>query len=248
MLGESFRCRSVVISGHISIIIIGRVNIEINGFFTECINMIIGLAGQYCAGKNHVAAVLEKRGLPVLDADKLGYAVIENEKAAILARFGEGIRNQDGSVNRRLLGAKVFGNSKEMAALEAIVHPEVNRLTLEWVAAQNGKSCAINAAVLHKSAAFASMRCIILVRAPWITRLIRAKKRDRLPWAVLARRFASQKSFTAQYLAANADIYKIENPEIGKPGSLLNSAWARKKLERRVDEILLQAGLTGGVV
>jgi dephospho-CoA kinase len=39
--------------------------------------MIIGLTGKYCAGKNYIAVLLEARGLPVLDVDKLGYQTLE---------------------------------------------------------------------------------------------------------------------------------------------------------------------------
>jgi dephospho-CoA kinase len=194
--------------------------------------MLIGLTGMYCAGKNYVAAILERRGLEVLDVDKLGYIAIENKKAAVFARFGEDIKNPDGSVNRRLLGEKVFGSGGELAALEAIVHPEANRLSLEWIAAQKGKPCVINAALLHKSAVFDRLDGIILVSAPWLVRLIRAKQRDKLPWGVLLQRFSSQKQFAAQYLAGNADIYKVENPGTN-----------RAKLERRLDVVLSGMGL-----
>jgi dephospho-CoA kinase len=194
--------------------------------------MLIGLTGKYCSGKNHVAALLERRGLPVLDVDKLGHIAIENKKAAILERFGEGIQNQDGSINRRLLGEWVFGKGDELAALEAIVHPEANRLTLEWIAAQNGQPCVINAALLHRSSVFDRLDCLILVSAPLLVRLIRAKQRDKHPWAVLLRRFSSQKQFAAQYLAGNADIYKVENPGTN-----------RIRLEHRIDTILSKLGL-----
>jgi len=194
--------------------------------------MLIGLTGMYCSGKNHVATLLEQRGLPVLDVDKLGYIAIENKKAGIVERFGEDIQNQDGSVNRRLLGEKVFGKADEMAALEAIVHPEANRLSLEWIAARNGQPCVINAALLHKSAVFGQLESIILVSAPRLVRLIRAKQRDKLPWTVILRRFSSQKQFIAQYLAGNADIYRVENPGIN-----------RTRLERRIDIILSKLGL-----
>jgi dephospho-CoA kinase len=50
--------------------------------------MLIGLTGLYCAGKNYVSAILKKRGLPVLDIDKLGYQVLESEKESVFARFG----------------------------------------------------------------------------------------------------------------------------------------------------------------
>jgi len=194
--------------------------------------MLIGLTGMYCAGKNHVAALLERRGLAVLDVDKLGYIAIEHNKAALFKRFGEDIRNQDGSVNRRLLGERVFGHENELAALETIVHPEANRLSLEWIAAQNGKPCVINAALLHKSAVFGQLDGIILVSAPRLIRLIRAKRRDKLPWAVLLRRFSSQKQFAAQYSAGNADIYRVEN-----------SGTNRAKLECQIDVVLSRIGL-----
>jgi dephospho-CoA kinase len=195
-------------------------------------SMLIGLTGMYCAGKNYVAALLERRGLAVLDVDKLGYIAIENKKAAIFERFGDDVKNQDGSVNRRLLGERVFGRESELAALEAIVHPEANRLSLEWIAAQDGKPCVINAALLHRSAVFGQLDGIILVSAPRLVRLIRARRRDKLPWGVLLRRFASQKQFAAQYLAGNADIYKVEN-----------SGTNRARLECRLDAVLSGMGL-----
>jgi dephospho-CoA kinase len=201
------------------------------------VNMLIGLTGLYCAGKNHIAALLEARGLPVLDVDKLGHKIIENVKGAVVERFGEELKNPDGSVNRRLLGAKVFGRPGEMSALEALIHPEANRLTEEWVAGQNGKSCVINAALLHKSSVFKRLDCVILVRAPFIVRLIRAKRRDKLPLAVLLQRLSSQKQFMSQYSAGNADIYKIENPEIGCPER------AGKKTARRIDRVLTKIGI-----
>ena len=192
--------------------------------------MLIGLTGTYCAGKNHVAALLEARGLPVLDVDKLGYAALEAEKEAVFARFGEDLRKQDGTIDRRLLGEKVFGKRRELADLEAIVHPRANRLTDEWIAAQKGKNCVINAALLHRSTAFARLERVILVTAPFLTRLLRARRRDGLSWLGLFKRFASQKDFDSQYLAADAEIYRVENP--GLSGS------PRLKLEHRINEIV----------
>jgi len=206
--------------------------------------MLIGLTGLYCAGKNKIASLLEKRGLPVLDADKLGHIVIESQKEAVFGLFGEDVKNPDGSVNRRLLGVKVFGKTGKLSALEALIHPGVNRLIEEWVAAhsaaQNGKNCVINAALLHKTTVFNSLDCIIIVSSPVITRLIRAKRRDNLPLTALIKRLSTQKRFISQYLSVKTDIYKVENPGIGKnPGKI----GTETKLERRIDEILLKLGL-----
>jgi dephospho-CoA kinase len=195
-------------------------------------NMIIGLTGKYCVGKNYIASLLEARGLPVIDVDKVGYQVLETEKEAIFARFGEDLKRADGSLDRRLLGQKVFGVPEELAALEGIVHPPVNCIVDEWVAANTaaGKHSVINAALLHRAAAFDRLDRIILVKASLFTRILRARRRDGLSLPVIIKRFASQKNFYSQYLASNAEIYIVENP--GQSGS------RDLKLERRIDKIL----------
>ena len=134
------------------------------------------------------------------------------------------MQRADGSLDRRLLGQRVFGKPEKLAALENIVHPPVNRMTSEWIAAQNGH-CVINAALLHRSVVFDRLDRIILVTAPFFTRLLRARRRDRLSWLAILRRFASQKNFNSQYLTVNAEIYRVENPGFSK-------------LECRIDKIL----------
>jgi dephospho-CoA kinase len=202
--------------------------------------MIIGLTGTYCAGKNHVAVLLEARGLPVLDVDKLGYKALEAEKETIITRFGSDLKKTDGTLDRRLLAQRVFKNPEKLAALEAIVHPIANRLTDEWAASQSGH-CVINAALLHRSSIYNKLDRIILVKAPFFTRLFRARHRDRLPWREIINRFRSQKDFNNLYLSVNAkpvsaEIHIVENPGLfhstglSKPGNL--------KLESRIDKII----------
>jgi dephospho-CoA kinase len=197
-------------------------------------SLLIGLTGLYCAGKNHVASLLEKRGLPVLDVDALGHEALEAKKDAVVRRFGSGILEPGGRIDRRLLGALVFGKPEALAALERIVHPKVNDLTGDWIGRQRGP-CVINAALLHKSSAFSWLNAVMVVSAPLPVRFFRARKRDALTLAALMRRFSSQKDFPfqtrrrAQLFPSTADIYIIKNS--GFPGS-------RRYLEKRIDAIL----------
>jgi dephospho-CoA kinase len=206
---------------------------------TPVLPKLIGLAGTYCAGKNYVAFLLEERGLPVLDVDKLGHRALEMEREAILERFGRDILGPTGAIDRRLLGAKVFGKSAELEALDDLVHPVANRLTDQWIEAQGGRPCVINAALLHKSSAFSRLSCIILVQAPVLTRLLRARKRDRLPLGQLLTRFRSQKQFNAQYFSGKADIYVIENRGYFDFLASRN----RKRLEAQINDTLSRAGM-----
>jgi len=204
---------------------------------------IIGLTGYYCAGKNHVANLLEKRLLPVLDVDKLGHKVIETEKERILERFGKDILGKDGLIDRKCLGARVFGKPWELAALEEIIHPRVNQETLAWINTRKEKACAINAALLHRSSAFNILDAVIIVEAPAIIRLFRARKRDCLPWTALLKRMESQSKFNSQYFKGKTDIYRVSNPSVcstsGRFGFLNN--W--RKLESRIDNILSLQGI-----
>ena len=192
---------------------------------------IIGLTGTYCAGKNHVASLLEALGLPVLDVDKLGHKVIESEKELLLSCFGKEVLGPDGSIDRKRLGAKVFGNPEKLATLEKIIHPAVNRETLSWISSRREKACVINAALLHRSSAFNVLDAIIIVEAHFLVRLLRAKKRDHLPWATLIKRFKSQTKFHAQYFQGKTDIYRVENSGFFKQKS-------RNRLENSIKEII----------
>lgn len=202
---------------------------------------IIGLTGLYAAGKNHVAGLLEKKGLAVLDADKLGYKVIETEKERITSRFGSDVLGEDGQIDRKILGAKVFGRPKELAALEDIIHPAVNRETLVWIDSRE-KACVINAALLHRSSAVDMLDAVIIVETPFLTRLLRARKRDRLPWTVLLKRFQSQKEINYQFYAEKTDIYRVSNSAKSKDSLCVNSSG--EKLENRINEILSLLGIT----
>jgi dephospho-CoA kinase len=200
---------------------------------------IIGLTGTYCAGKNYIGRLLKERGLPVLDVDKLGHRAIETERDAILDRFGGDILGAEGAIDRRLLGEKVFGRPEELAALEGIIHPAANRMTDEWIGEHRGGPCVINAALLHRSSAFERLSGIILVQAPVLTRLLRARKRDKLPLGQLLRRFKSQAEFRTQYLAKKADIYIIGNR--GYFGFCALSY--RKRIESQLDKIFSLVGM-----
>jgi dephospho-CoA kinase len=197
--------------------------------------LLIGLTGLYCAGKNHVGRLLEVRGIPVLDVDKLGHRVIETEAQIILERFGAGILGGGGKIDRKRLGARVFGKPEEIAALEGIIHPAVNRETDRWIEQTAGKTRVINAALLQRSSAFTKLDCIILVTAPVLIRLLRARKRDKLPWAAIFQRFKSQKEFKAQYFSNKTDIYRVSNNGC--------SRLFRGSLEKRMELILSRIGI-----
>ena len=89
----------------------------------------IGCTGGTGSGKSTVAALLERRGARIVDADAISHAVIAPGtpgSSAVVERFGAGILDPDGSIDRRALAALVFADQAALRDLEAIVHPLVS--------------------------------------------------------------------------------------------------------------------------
>lgn len=88
----------------------------------------VGLTGGIASGKSTVAECLRDLGAVVVDHDGLARQVVEpgsSGLAEIVARFGAGVLQPDGSLDRGALGAVVFGDPKARGLLNSIVHPRV---------------------------------------------------------------------------------------------------------------------------
>ncbi|MDR2489771.1 MAG: dephospho-CoA kinase [Spirochaetaceae bacterium] len=206
---------------------------------------LVGLTGKICAGKNFIAGIFEQHGINVLDVDTLGHTALENKKNLVCNHFGNSILRPDGSIDRRVLGQRVFGNRQELDVLEQIVHPEVENLTHQWlqhipktgqVSAVNTASslCVINAALLHKTSVADKLALVVLVDAPAWLRMYRLKKRDHLGIREILRRIKSQKNLNHKFLFKNADIVYIRNIGIG-----FFRAWEKRIIEKRIKNVIL---------
>ena len=97
----------------------------------------VALTGGIATGKSYCLARFAALRVPVIDADALAREAVAPGTAglrAVAARFGAGVLNADGSLDRSGLGRIVFADPRARAALEAIVHPEVYRRIQEWFA------------------------------------------------------------------------------------------------------------------
>ena len=87
---------------------------------------VIGLVGGIGSGKSEVAKILASLGAEVIDADKVGHHVYEPGTPgfdAVVAEYGREIVADDGRIDRKLLGARVFGDPAALQRLNEIVHP-----------------------------------------------------------------------------------------------------------------------------
>lgn len=95
---------------------------------------VIGLTGGIASGKSTVTRFFKDREIPVIDADILGHRTYDpgtDTFAAVVATFGQDLVAADGTIDRRVLGAKVFGKPDELKRLTDIVWPGIRRLASE---------------------------------------------------------------------------------------------------------------------
>jgi dephospho-CoA kinase len=119
----------------------------------------IGLTGGIASGKSTVAAMLRELGFDVIFADEISRRLLEPGLAAYdetVREFGREIVRADGTLDRKKIGAIVFGDRAQLDRLNAIVHPRVEAEMLqqfgEWERA--GRSVAFVEAALLVEAGY----------------------------------------------------------------------------------------------
>lgn len=89
---------------------------------------IIGLTGGIASGKSTVSTMLAELGAYVIDADEIARTIVMPHQPAwrsIVAHFGDKVLLPDGTINRKILGDKIFINKLERLCLEEITHPYI---------------------------------------------------------------------------------------------------------------------------
>lgn len=95
---------------------------------------VIGLTGGIASGKSTVTRFFKDRDIPVIDADVLGHRTYDpgtDTFAAVVKAFGDDLVAPDGTIDRRVLGGKVFGKPDELKRLTDIVWPGIRKLASE---------------------------------------------------------------------------------------------------------------------
>ena len=145
----------------------------------------VGLTGGLATGKSHVGRHLADLGCFLVKADELGHRVLQpgaEAYEAVVALFGPGILNPDGSIHRRKLAGEVFDQPDRLTALNAIVHPLVRARTRtlvdEFASRHPDGIAVIEAAILIETGSFRNYDRLIVVTCSEEEQIVRAVDRD----------------------------------------------------------------------
>lgn len=98
---------------------------------------VVGIAGGIGSGKTAVSDRFRALGIIIADCDVAARRVVEPGAPALLAivtRYGPGILQGDGTLNRAKLRERIFADAKERHWLNRLTHPRINRLVAEELA------------------------------------------------------------------------------------------------------------------
>ncbi len=111
--------------------------------------VIIGITGGIGTGKTTAAKFFYKKGISVIDADRIGHQILQQEevKEKILSTFGKNVISEN-QINRQELGKIVFQNQDELKKLNNIVHPILIKKILHSIESLNETIIIIDAALL----------------------------------------------------------------------------------------------------
>lgn len=170
---------------------------------------VIGLTGGIASGKSTVAAMFAALGAPVIDADQVARDVVEPGQPAlaeIVAAFGAEMVDAGGRLDRKRLGAVVFGDPERRRALNAIVHPRIGAETTRRIAearARGVEELIYEAALLVENGIHRGLDGLVVVAVPTEVQLARLMARDGLDERDARRRLDAQAPLAEKVAAAD---------------------------------------------
>ena len=108
---------------------------------------VLGITGGIATGKSSVVQHLKGLGFPVVDADIIARHLLDQNMPAyneVVKVFGSEILQENGEINRQLLGALVFNHPDKLQQLDELMAPFLRE---EIMAAQpkiSNRGCAFN--------------------------------------------------------------------------------------------------------
>jgi len=129
---------------------------------------VIGLIGGIGSGKSTVSELLAELGAVILDTDRVGHDALEDAeiRQEIVSTFGQQVLAPNGNIDRKKLGAIVFGDPRFLAKLNQIMHPrmyQIVKVQLEQYRRQGVEVVVLEAPLLIEA------RWTSLVDEAWVT-------------------------------------------------------------------------------
>ena len=191
---------------------------------------IIGLTGGIACGKSNISQTLQELGAVIIDGDLLSRELTAPGGAAlpqIRRSFGDDVFMPDGTLNRRALGAVIFGNDQARQTLDGIMQPLLWQLIEQRIAQardDDAPLCVLDMPLLYEAGLDKLCERVWCAWIPRETQLQRLMARDGFTLEEAEARLRSQ--MPADEKAARADVVIDTSGSIGYTKSMIPEYYA----------------------
>ncbi len=95
----------------------------------------VAITGGIGAGKSEALFAFQKAGAATVSSDEIVHHLLRTDpdvKEAMVGELGDGVLDDEGTVDRKRVAAIVFGDRKKLDFLERLLHPLVAAEYLRW--------------------------------------------------------------------------------------------------------------------
>ena len=180
--------------------------------------IVLGLTGNIGCGKSSVSNIFIQNGIDVVDADIEARRIFDDKDLLnkVFSTFGDSIKNEDGSLNRKALGNIVFNDDEKLIELNNLTHPQIKKNILSQVSKykeQGKKIVVIDAALLIEDDYLPYIDKLVLITCREDIQIERIKNRDNCTEKEAVSRINSQmsqseKSKFADYIIDNSNSFE----------------------------------------
>ncbi|UCC67230.1 MAG: dephospho-CoA kinase [Armatimonadota bacterium] len=161
--------------------------------------ILLGITGGIGTGKGLATEFFRSRGAAIIDADEIARELMQPGSAIladIAAAFGRCVLRDDGSLHRRKLAERVFGDPGALAKLNAVTHPPIKeeiRRRIDGLRREHSARVACLVAPLLLEAGLGeTVDHLLVMTAAEEERLRRVAARDNISEEEVRRRVAAQ--------------------------------------------------------
>ena len=145
--------------------------------------IILGLTGSIGCGKSSLSNILKENNIDIIDADIISRKIFEDKKLLnlVFEHFGDCIKNEDGSLNRKALGNIVFNDDNKLIELNALTHPRIKEKIIkeiEMLKLNNKEVIVIDAPLLIEGGYLEMVDKLLVITCNNEIQVSRIQKRD----------------------------------------------------------------------
>ncbi|PSS56496.1 dephospho-CoA kinase [Pseudomonas sp. BBP2017] len=142
---------------------------------------ILGLTGGIGSGKSAAAQRFVELGVHLVDADQAARWVVEPGRPAlarIVERFGAGVLQEDGQLNRAALRELIFRDPEQRRWLEALLHPLIGQEIFSYLAKAESPYAVFVSPLMVESGQYQRTQRLLVIDTPQALQIQRTLQRD----------------------------------------------------------------------